>query len=279
MRYARFNSSLVRKALGLVYKDGRVYPILFGPTRGMKVRFHPGMNYHALLGLWERESSDAVIRVMKDLLKHQHSPLIVADVGANLGMYSLLLSHLLANQGEVHAFEPAPPILDTLQANIALNHLTNVTVTPKACADHNGTVTFFVGWHHHTSSLDGEWAGGETGEAQAVEVQCTTLDNYFDAAGKGYPHFVKMDIEGGAVQALEGCHATASQARSIFYIESHTPDEDRAISNFALAHQYRAYRLSDQKWVNRLNATHPDPEGIWGNLFLIPAESETGYFD
>jgi FkbM family methyltransferase len=278
LRYARFNSVIARKILGLIYREQQIYPILWGPTRGMRVRFHPAMNYHAILGLWERESTEAVTTII-NILKQQypHTPLVVADVGANLGMYTLLLAKLLKEQGHVYAFEPAPDVVETLQTNTESNGLQNVTIVPKACSDRTGTMPFYMGWHHHASSLNAQWAAGEAGQTYAIEVPTISLDDYFEAQGKSFPHFIKMDIEGGAVYALKGCSRTANLIRPAIYIESHTPEEDRAICDFIAFHNYVAYRLTNRQWVANLATTHPDLEGVWGNLLLFPQEQADRY--
>ncbi|MGH9172983.1 MAG: hypothetical protein ACRD1H_01430, partial [Vicinamibacterales bacterium] len=55
-------------------------------------------------------------------------------------------------------------------------------------------------------------------------------------------------------------------------IESHTPDEDRAISRLITAHDYCAYRFTNRRIVTHPSETHPDPEGVWGTLLLYPRE-------
>src|SRR5688572_28677726 len=95
LRYARFNSVIARKILGLIYREQQVYPILWGPTRGMRVRFHPAMTYHAVLGIYEKESTETIAIIIKTLRGiYPHTLLAVADVGANLGIYTLLLAKL-----------------------------------------------------------------------------------------------------------------------------------------------------------------------------------------
>ncbi|MDB9489685.1 hypothetical protein PN478_03980 [Dolichospermum circinale CS-534/05] len=53
-------------------------------------------------------------------------------------------------------------------------------------------------------------------------------------------------------------------------VESHIPDEDKAISDLVVRHNYQAYRLNNRKWVTEIHDTFPNPEGIWGTLLLVP---------
>lgn len=56
----------------------------------------------------------------------------VLDIGANIGLVSLLLASLVGPEGHVHAFEPNPVLLDLLKQTFDHNHLTNVTLHPFA---------------------------------------------------------------------------------------------------------------------------------------------------
>jgi hypothetical protein len=55
-------------------------------------------------------------------------------------------------------------------------------------------------------------------------------------------------------------------------IESHTPDEDRAICDLIVNFEYDAFRIADRCWVRARNEPYPHPDGVWGNLFLCPKE-------
>src|SRR5208283_897383 len=50
----------------------------------------------------------------------------VLDIGANLGLYSLLLARSVGPSGRVIAFEPDPDLCALLRANCAANGLANV---------------------------------------------------------------------------------------------------------------------------------------------------------
>src|SRR6186997_961635 len=51
---------------------------------------------------------------------------VVVEAGANIGTHTLALSRLAGASGQVHAFEPQRLVFQTLCANLALNHCTNV---------------------------------------------------------------------------------------------------------------------------------------------------------
>lgn len=101
----------------------------------------------------------------------------------------------------------------------------------------------------------------------------TTLDAFFaPGSGRRPPGFIKVDIEGGGTVALPGCQRIFADTRPFALIASHTPAEDRAISDVLCKFGYGANRLTDQMWVQKPNAIYPEKEGVWGTLLLIPAE-------
>jgi FkbM family methyltransferase len=157
---------------------------------------------------------------------------------------------------------------------LLINQVTNVETVELACGDHEGEIEFFVANDHHCSSLIESWPISPDVPSRKVIVRTTTLDAFFDDSSRQGPDFIKMDIEGGAVFALKGCDRCTEKFRPLFWIESHTPTEDKAIGEFTLRHGYSAYayRLQHRGWVKNLNSTYPDPEGVWGTLLLCPPE-------
>lgn len=272
LRYTRFNSSVARRALSVFYHPGRYYRLRFGPLRGLRLRYDVSINFHAILGLWEAETFEILDRVfVKSGALARDST--VADLGGNIGYFALWFALVVADAGWVYTFEPNPEILRVLSDNVKINGIDNVQVVNAACADHVGSTEFFIASHHHSSSLHEVWAGAGQQNARKISVACTTVDAFFaPETGRRAPNFLKVDIEGGATFAFQGCRRTFAETRPYVLVESHMPDEDRAISDVLCEFDYRAYRLTDHRWVTKPTLTHPDKEGVWGTLLLIPAE-------
>jgi len=269
IRDVRFHSVLARKVLARYYRDGRVYRVPFGPIRGARLRYARGVDFHTMLGLRELRNFRFLLRVVQagSLLQPKS---VACDVGANIGTYSLWFSRQC---GQVYAFEAAPDSVTRLRDTLALNDVRNAEVIAAACIDRTGPVDFFVGSDHHSASLSSDWAGGGRAAPSRFVVDGITLDGFFyGAQSRTGPTFIKMDIEGGGVLALKGCRLCCQRARPFFLIESHTPDEDRAIGEVLVGHAYHAYRIDTQRWVRFRDRVHPDPEGVWGTMFLCPAE-------
>ncbi len=125
------------------------------------------------------------------------------DVGANVGVYTLLAASLVGPEGSVEAFEPGPKALCRLRENVALNSLENVHVYPVAVGTSRGPVRFTL----DRDATNRIGAGG-VGE-RSIEVSCVRLDDML--IGRRYA-MGKMDIEGAEPLALRGCEGMLAQS-------------------------------------------------------------------
>lgn len=264
-----FNSSILRFFLSLIYRPGRFYKIPAGQLKGVKIWYDRSINYHAVLGLWERRNFDLLDKVVKKLYE-QKKGLVIYDVGANIGLFSLFFKRY--TQVEVVAFEAAAETLEKLKRNVDANEVGNIMVVSKAVADVDGTVDFFL-THHHKSSLLYAWASDRgVSEVKKVTVPAVSLDTFAKENPARQPDLIKIDVEGGGSSVLAGAKNVIESHRPIILFESHLPVEDAAVSELLLKYKYDAFRINDEKWVTKKSANYTDPEGVWGTMFLIPEE-------
>ena len=121
----------------------------------------------------------------------------ILDVGANIGLYTLLLARLAGETGHVFAFEPEPNLFSVLCENCAANNAVNVTPFQCAAGDANGRVTF---QRATFNSGDNRLGGSKTG-AQSIEVEVARLDEVLPVQ---IVQFVKLDVQGHELAALTG---------------------------------------------------------------------------
>lgn len=140
------------------------------------------------------------------------------DVGANIGIYSLLAARCLRPGGQVFAFEPSGLEYAKLQKTISWNKLTNVTTVRAAVGDAEGEVEFF-------ESMTGAGALNRIGKPgkpnlpfQKIVVPCVRLDDYFKTLGDAKA-FIKVDVEGFELPVLEGARALLSRSRPTIMME------------------------------------------------------------
>ena len=141
----------------------------------------------------------------------------VWDVGANIGIYTVLLADAAAD-GHVDAFEPVPETHERLTGNVARNHLTNVTLHKVALSSRPGTARMAVHADAHGCDQIGEVGDVEPG-AVAIEVGTTTGDDFVAASPHGDPDVVKVDIEGHEPEFLEGSWGMFERRRPLLIME------------------------------------------------------------
>lgn len=186
---------------------------------------------HARGRFWEREEL---------ALMATHFPLrgVFADIGANVGNHTLFAA-LFMHASRVIAFEPNPPAIAVLRANVALNGLeerVDMTHLGWGLSDTEGTgfstVTKRANLGATTLVPDG--LGG---------LSVRTGDAMLDGQRVD---FIKMDIEGMEMQALRGLERTISTHRPPVFLEldhANLPAfrDWLAAHDYAIAHEGRSY--------------------------------------
>lgn len=182
---------------------------------GHNMWFGPGSECYLDMtqGTWE----PGVIRCLETTLK---PGMVVVDVGAHIGYFSLLAARKVGSTGRVYAFEPAPLNYSLLIRNITLNGYQNIVPVQKAISNHEGTATFFLHPDSVAHSLLAETCGRAT---KAIEVETITLDRFLTAEGWPPVHLAKLDIEGAEPAALEGMRGLLARNRTIRLIVEYIP--------------------------------------------------------
>ena len=126
--------------------------------------------------------------------------MVVLDVGANIGYYSLIFATLVGKNGEVHAFEPTPVLSERIRLNLALNGLTQVRVNQVAVSDAVGTASLHISVEdpEANSLFKMEDRSGE------IAVATNTLDAYLATNGLRKVNLIKIDCEGSELSVLRG---------------------------------------------------------------------------
>jgi FkbM family methyltransferase len=151
------------------------------------------------------------------------------DVGANLGSYTLQLALRVGERGRVYALEPMPDTFAGLRLASRFFGVANVHLRSLAVADSPSrqrmTVPLLAGTPAHgRSHLIGSVVGSLDTRTD-VEVEVTTLDAFLASEGVDHVDFVKMDVEGAELPALQGAQELVRCHRPNLLLEvdaSHT---------------------------------------------------------
>lgn len=156
---------------------------------------------------------------MSELFKTRVKPgMVILDVGAHLGYYSLLAARAGA---QVYSFEPDPRTFRYLVRNIQANGFTDLVVpVPKAVSDRTGQAAFFLDNNDTPGQSSLFHKLGGTGR---ISVDCIRLDEFLGETVA--VDLVKMDIEGAELHALMGMEKVIARAsrRLTIFIECNVP--------------------------------------------------------
>jgi FkbM family methyltransferase len=127
---------------------------------------------------------------------------VFADVGANVGSYTVLASGVA--RAHTIAFEPDPGTANHLRANVHLNGISDrVCIHVAAVGEKIGVARFSIG-------RDTENQVVTSGAQEWREVPVETLDI---AVGERIPAFIKIDVEGYEPHVLRGAPRVLADPR------------------------------------------------------------------
>lgn len=138
--------------------------------------------------------------------------MVVVDIGANIGYYSLIASGLVGRKGRVYAFEPEPKNHGILLQNIRENNFVNIVPVKLALSDRKGIARLYTDKSNEGgNSLSGTNVMDRQG---SVDVQTTTMDSYFGGNAGGFKvDFIKIDVEGAEGLVFKGAKKVLKNRR------------------------------------------------------------------
>ncbi|MEI8210441.1 MAG: FkbM family methyltransferase, partial [Methylococcales bacterium] len=185
-------------------------PVSCSLPKGMVIKLYPEGQIAECLykSKYEHNDIELVITYLK-------AGMNVLDIGANIGIYSIIADKLVGATGHVWAFEPSTETHNRLLANLALNEASTVEPVKIALSD---VVEAILTLKRDPGYKDGERYLSIRNEATSKDlvelsdlgddedVRVTTLDRYMHE-GDGRPpkiDFIKMDVEGVEFSVLRG---------------------------------------------------------------------------
>lgn len=144
----------------------------------------------------------------------------VIDVGANIGLYSILAARQPGNR-KVLAVEPAPAALARLHVNLTANNCADrIIVHEGVVSDHDGEATLHIpADQEEMASLGVVRTRWELAAPPAeVRVSATTLDGLVTKHSLR-PSVIKIDVEGAEHLVFAGAQETLSQFRPLILCE------------------------------------------------------------
>jgi FkbM family methyltransferase len=214
---------LLRKAARGIPR-GMEVRVLRGPLRGK--RWVVGASSNACwTGSYEPES----LRRFAEAVAPGDT---VYDIGANVGIYTLLASVKAGAAGRVYAFEPLPRNLEYLRRHVERNGATNCEIFAAAVADREGVQRFAAAeWEASMARLAAD--GG-------IEVPVLTVDGcVYGEKALHSPKVIKIDVEGAEREVLAGAGRAIAEFHPKMFVEVHGTSHHADCRAFLAAHGYQ----------------------------------------
>jgi FkbM family methyltransferase len=141
-------------------------------------------------------------------------PVHFFDVGAHIGMHSLIISSVYpASAVHVTAFEPTPKTAAVCRALAGANDF-EIRIERCAVSSEDGTAPLYISPWETSNSL----VAGFRPAQDVMQVPAITLDTYCARRGV-FPSVIKVDVESYESQVVTGAMQVLEQARPSLVIE------------------------------------------------------------
>jgi FkbM family methyltransferase len=144
--------------------------------------------------------------------------MVFFDIGAYHGIFSLVAGRRLGRSGRVVAFEPSPREFSRLKLHLRWNHIEDARAEPLAVGSDAGERTFF-----QVSSGDKTRNGlrppATNDSLTEISVSTVSLDQYIANLPLNRVDVVKLDVEGGEMEALSGAASLLNRFRPMVICE------------------------------------------------------------
>jgi FkbM family methyltransferase len=193
--------------------------------------------------------------------------MVVVDIGANIGMYTLYFARHIGEDGEVHAFEPDPTNFRLLSG--ALSHRKNIFLNQSAIGNKTGNISLYI-----SSSMNVDHRTYDCGDKRnIISVSSITLDDYF--SNRKHVDFIKMDIQGFEYHALLGMSGVLRDNEQVKLILEYYPyglkaagSSSHELRTFLKKKEFSLYMISNNGKLVRLNNEEPRLNSMgYTNLF------------
>jgi FkbM family methyltransferase len=183
------------------------------PGTRYRVRF-PAAQYLGWISPGGMKREQGIAQRFRD---HIHPGDTVIDVGANVGIYTMLAAELVGRSGHVHAFEPDPQSMFYLMTNVNRNRLTDrVTLWELAASDRSENTQLYLDLKTaRTTSLDVNAYSPDLQIRQPIVVAAAALDDLITQP----PQFLKIDVEGAELAVLGGASRLLRNYHPVLLVE------------------------------------------------------------
>jgi FkbM family methyltransferase len=132
------------------------------------------------------------------------------DVGANIGYYTMLASHLVGPTGHVVAIEASPAFHQAMADAVRINGCRNVRTVNTAVSAVAERLTFYL---EHSTNLGGTTAVRPRTAESSFQMDALPLTEILHPDELAQARLVKIDVEGAEASLMHGLAPALDQLR------------------------------------------------------------------
>jgi len=204
-----------RKPEVLIIQGSKMYLNVWESDKNIRKTFR----VYARLGIHEPITTHFI----QEILKERD---IFIDLGANIGYFSMLAARAVGAKGQVFSFEPEERNFKYLTRNKELNNYSQMKPLNMAVSNKKGRVKLYIcpydTGHHTIQQAEGITSyttttalSYEANKISYIEIETITLDEFLTSEGVSRVDFIKMDVEGAELLALQGMDKTIKRNENI----------------------------------------------------------------
>jgi FkbM family methyltransferase len=200
-----------------------------GPGKGLWVELNPRTGQSYLRG-------EAETIIQNILVERLRPGMVFYDLGANIGLFSLLAARLVSPTGRVISFEPDPDTAARLERNIARNGYQNTTVIQAGVWSTTEKRSFKVADASSPDHGVGRFTAEEA-DGKNILVECVALDDF--VRNVPAPDAIKCDVEGAEIEVLRGAKKVLQEHKPWIICELHSEANRVTFGNILNESGYR----------------------------------------
>lgn len=206
---------LLHEVYSFQHRDGR--PATYRVAPGVEIQLIPEGEIAEFLTV-QQFFEKTEMTLTAALLK---PGMTVIDVGANVGVYSILAEKRVGKKGHVWAFEPSRESFERLLRNLELNECQNVNPVQIGLSDQPDSSAALLSDRGYGDAYRYVASSSQVSIASSEAIALTTLDEYASENGITDIDFMKVDVEGNEYRVFLGApKVLQASPRAVIMFES-----------------------------------------------------------